>query len=112
VQALPVSALMHVGEKTFCWRYKDGHAQRLEVHTGLSDGKWIEVTNYQRPGVEGGQPWTPIDGKDQMILGDLSLLNDGAPVAVAQATDRAKVASATPDRRPAETGSSAPGPAR
>ena len=26
VRALPVSALVHVGEKTFCWTYKDGHA--------------------------------------------------------------------------------------
>ena len=42
--ALPVSALMHlgdrtilhVGEKTFCWTYKDGHAKRIEVETGSS----------------------------------------------------------------------------
>ena len=56
VWALPVSALMHIektilhiGEKTFCWTYENGHAKRIEVETGLSDGEWIEVTNRQLP---------------------------------------------------------------
>ncbi len=49
VQALPASALTQSGEKTFCWTYKDGHAQRTEIRTGISDGDWIEVTNLQRP---------------------------------------------------------------
>ena len=44
VRALPVSALTHSGDKTFCWTYKDGHAERTEVRTGVSDGEWIEVT--------------------------------------------------------------------
>ena len=43
VWALPVSALMHlgdktilqVGEKTFCWMYEDGRAKRIEVETGV-----------------------------------------------------------------------------
>ena len=46
-KALPVSALTQVGEKTFCWTYKDGHAERTEVRTGISDGEWMEVTNLQ-----------------------------------------------------------------
>jgi multidrug efflux pump subunit AcrA (membrane-fusion protein) len=112
VRALPVSALMHVGEKTFCWKYKDGHAHRLEIQTGLNDGKWIEVTQYQLPAADGLGHWTPIDDKDPMILGDLSLLTEGAPVEVARATDGAKVASATPDHRPAQTGSDTSTPAR
>ncbi len=57
VRALPVSALMHlgdktilqVGEKSFCWIYEDGHAKRIEVETGVSDGEWIEVTNRRPP---------------------------------------------------------------
>ena len=48
VRALPVSALTHSGDQTFCWMYKDGHAQRTEIQTGVSDGEWIEVTNLQR----------------------------------------------------------------
>jgi hypothetical protein len=43
-----------------------------------------------------------------VILGDLSILVDGSPVKVAPATDDAKVASATPDRRPTRTRSSVP----
>ena len=55
---------------------------RTEVQTGVSDGEWIEVTNRQRPGrrADGDDPWVPIDGTEQVILGDLSLLADGAPV--------------------------------
>ena len=97
-----VSALMRVGEKTFCWRYQHGQAQRLEVQTGLSDGKWIEVTNYEVPPAPGGADhWTPIDGKEQMILGDLTLLADGAPVEVAPPSESPKVASAGPPPGPA-----------
>ena len=58
VRALPLSALMHlgdktvlqVGEKSFCWMYENGHAKRIEVETGVSDGEWIEVTNRRAPG--------------------------------------------------------------
>jgi len=103
VRALPVSALMHVGEntvlhigeKTFCWIYEDGQAKRIEVETGLSDGEWIEVTNRQTPSLAGGvDHWTPIDGTEQVILGDLSILAEGSPVKVAPATatHEAKVA--------------------
>ena len=104
VRALPVSALMHIektilhiGEKTFCWTYENGHAKRIEVETGLSDGEWIEVTNRQTPSLAGGvDHWTPIDGTEQVILGDLSILAEGSPVKVAPAaaTNEAKVAHA------------------
>ena len=43
-------------------------------------------------------PWTPIDGTEQVILGDLSVLTDGAPVEVAPATAGTKLASETPAR--------------
>src|SRR5271157_630353 len=110
VWALPVSALMHIektilhiGEKTFCWAYENGHAKRIEVETGLNDGEWIEVTNRQLPAVAGGADnWTPIDGTEQVILGDLSILADGSPVKVAPATvtNEAKVAHASPPSGP------------
>jgi multidrug efflux pump subunit AcrA (membrane-fusion protein) len=115
VLALPVSALMHlgdktvlkVGEKTFVWMYDDGRAKRTEVETGVSDGEWIEVTNRRRAGSlaasAGDQPWTPINGTEQVILGDLSTLADGAPVTVAPASGETKVARA---RRAQESGNS------
>jgi multidrug efflux pump subunit AcrA (membrane-fusion protein) len=105
VRALPVSALMHlgdktvlqVGEKTFCWMYEDGRAKRIELETGLSDGEFIEVTNRRvsRSGATSArdESWTPIDGSEQVILGDLSILADGIPVTIAPASDATKVAS-------------------
>ena len=91
---------------------KEWHPEK--VRSGLthpvidSDGHWIEVANYQPAGADGAEQWEPIQGKEQMILGDLSLLTDGAPVEVAPTTDEAKVASTTPDRPPAKTASSVP----
>ena len=113
VHALPVSALMHLGEKTilqvgekaFCWMYEDGHANRIEVQTGISDGEWIEVTNRRAPGDNaastGDLAWTPIDGTEKMILGNLSILNEGGRVTVAPASDSTKTAAGAPGRRPA-----------
>jgi HlyD family secretion protein len=104
-KALPVAALTHSGEKTFCWTYKDGRAVRTEVRTGISDGDWIEVTNLQRsPSSRVEHPWTPVTGKEQVILGDLSILADGSPVDVAPATQAAKVATepTSGGNRPAE----------
>ena len=103
VRALPVSALTYSGEKTFCWTYKDGHAERAEVRTGVSDGDWIEVTNLQHPTKSHlDDPWSPVDGSEKVILGDLSILADGSPVEVAPATGGPKVATAGPTsgRRP------------
>ena len=75
VRALPVSALMHIektilhiGEKTFCWIYENGHAKRIEVETGLSDGEWIEVTNRQTP--IGGRRRGPLDADRRDGAGD------------------------------------------
>ncbi len=97
-RALPLSALTHTGDKTFCWKYEDGHAVRTEVQTGISDGTWIEVTNCQLPSAaDGADPWAPINGSEKVILGDLSILADGIAVAIAPATGKLeeKVASAT-----------------
>jgi multidrug efflux pump subunit AcrA (membrane-fusion protein) len=105
VRAVPVSALTHVGEKTFCWTDEDGHARRIEVQTGVSDGEWIEVTNRQVPPAPGGEEhWVPIDGKERVILGDLSILADGSPVQVAPTEQETKVASEAPasDSRPVD----------
>ncbi len=116
MQALPVSALMHlgdmtvlqVGEKAFCWMYKNGLAKRVELQTGVmgdpdpkTDERWIEVTNYRSASSEaaiaGDEAWTPFDGTEQVILGDLSILADDSPVTVAPASNATKVASGAPD---------------
>ncbi len=98
VRAMPVEALMHlgdktvlhIGEKTFCWLYNNGHAQRIELQTGVSDGKWIEVTNRRESipnaGATNEEAWTPIDGTEQVILGNLSTLAEGSHVNVVPAS--------------------------
>src|SRR4029453_11888111 len=84
------------GGQTFGWGYKDGHAVRTELETGVSDGNWVEVTHRRVPASEGSATgevaWTPIDGSEQVILGDLSILTEGSPVRVAPATSGAAVA--------------------
>ena len=92
-----MTALTHSGEKTFCWKYENGKAVRTEIQTGVSDGEWIEVTNYQLPPPDDADPWAPVNGTEQVIMGDLSILAEGGPVEVVPATEKArgKVASAT-----------------
>ena len=83
VPALPLSAITHSGDNTYCWTYKDGRSERSEIRTGVNDGEWIEVTGLRRATASGDdRPWKPIDGSEQMILGDLSTLADGARVEV------------------------------
>jgi HlyD family secretion protein len=104
VRSLPVTALMHLGDKTvlkvgdrsFCWIYEDGRAKQIEVETGITDGKWIEVTNRRASAsgaaAAGDRPWIPFDGTEKIILGNLSILTEGGPVQVAKASEPAKVA--------------------
>ena len=101
VWALPVSALMHlgdntilrVGQRSFCWTYKDGRATQVELEIGVigdagpgTDGQWIEVTNRRAAGsgtaTGAGDPWVPIDGTEQVILGDLDILTSDSTVNV------------------------------
>ncbi len=83
VHSVPVNALAYNGEKTFCWLHKDGKAVKTEVRTGVSDGKWIEVTNLQSGKTPSGDdPWKPVKGDEQVIVGDISALTDGGPVEI------------------------------
>jgi multidrug efflux pump subunit AcrA (membrane-fusion protein) len=90
VMALPEAALMRQGERTFCWRCENGRAVRTEIEIGITDGEWVEVTNRQAPPAAKGDadPWVPFDGSEQVILGDLSILTDGAAVNVAAAAEK------------------------
>ena len=104
VRALPVGALLQDGERSFCWMVENGRAVLAEVETGANDGTWIEVAARRlpsSPAAAGGRGSSiPIDGSERVILGNLSLLSDGAPVRLAAAaTVPADVASATTGRR-------------
>ncbi len=93
--------MTYIGEKTYFWKYDNGKAIKTEVQTGISDGEWIEVTNRQLPPApNGADPWTPIDGSEQVIVAeDLSILTDGGPVACSNAPAKNEVAKAKTDSR-------------
>ncbi len=114
VRALPMAALSYRGNQAFCWRYEDGKAVRTEIRTGVSDENWIEVTHRRVSGTPTGRAgmrsWTPIDGSEQVILGDLSILAQGARVRVAPATGESNVAKA--DARPSDGSSASPAGSR
>jgi multidrug efflux pump subunit AcrA (membrane-fusion protein) len=97
VRALPLESLVHNGDQTFCWLCENGKAVKTELETGISDDDWIEVTNRRPPvppeAPSDSVPWTPIDGREQVIVGDLSALVDGAPVNVKPAGPETKTAS-------------------
>ena len=47
---------------------------RTEVETGISDGEWIEVTNRRVKSDSGGEDnWVPIDGSEQVLVGDKTI---------------------------------------
>lgn len=76
--AVPVAALTHTGDRTYLWRNENGKSVRTEVRVGVTDGEWTEVTDR----LQGADTWVPMDGTEQVILGDLSILTDGGPVKV------------------------------
>jgi multidrug efflux pump subunit AcrA (membrane-fusion protein) len=72
VWALPLGALERIGDKTFYWGYDNGRVVRTEVQTGVRDDKWIEVAKRRSSGPGGDDHWEPIDGSEQVSLGDPS----------------------------------------
>ena len=86
VRALPKPALTHAGGKSFIWRYVDGHAERTEIQTGLTDGEWVEITNrHVKTSSDDQEEWEPIDPSEQVLVGTkLTTLTDGAAVRLAE----------------------------
>ncbi len=89
VRSLPVAAFAESGENTYCWFNVNGKAHRVAVRTGITDGDWVEVTTWDKGGSSENGDWTPFDGTEKVILGDLSILEEGSPVAVG-GSDQAK----------------------
>jgi HlyD family secretion protein len=90
VRGLPLDAIVYSGSQSFCWEYHDGHAIRTEVQTGISDDEWIEVTSRRASSsldaARSEESWVPVDGSEQVILGELASLTDGGPVRIAPET--------------------------
>ncbi len=80
--SVPKSALTHAGGKSFIWRYDNGRARRTEIHTGVEDGKWIELTNRHldtKSAIE--EEWAPITSAEKVLTGSkLSTLMEGQRV--------------------------------
>jgi len=103
VRAVPEAALTYVGDRIYCWLHDDGKARRVEVRTGISDGEWIEVTSLERPVTsKADHPWTPVTGAESVILGDLSILADGAAVQVVPGGEKSEGAPETTAQGPVE----------
>ncbi len=104
VRTLPLAALSYSGEKTYCWQHENGKAVRTEVQTGVSNGKYIEITGLQQvPAPVGTDPWGQVDGSEEVILGDLSVLADGGPVEVLPTSGAEKIATEGPDKTQPES---------
>ena len=84
--------------------HENGKSRRTEIETGVSDGLRMDVTSRRVAGSreeDGSEaPWMAIDGSEQVILGDLSILTDGGPVRIAPAKGAEYVVEAD-SRRPA-----------
>jgi hypothetical protein len=66
--------------KAYFWACRDDCATRMEIQTGISDGRWIEVLK-RRPMGKADAPWVPIDGSVPVIVtDDASGLSEGAAV--------------------------------
>lgn len=82
-KAVPAEALVRSGDQVFCWLYRDGKAYRHEVRTGINDGDWYELTDLRSDNItKSDDGWKPIDGSEQVILGDLSILAEAEPVEI------------------------------
>jgi HlyD family secretion protein len=77
VRALPMGAVVELGNQNCCFIYDNGKAIQTPVQTGVNDGKWIEVAKKRAP-----EGWTNFTGDEEVILGDLSELSDGQKVEV------------------------------
>jgi HlyD family secretion protein len=106
-RALPTAAVTSIDGMSYCWTYDNGRAAKTEIETGVCDGRWIEVIRRRAGGAAAATkdeaPWTPIDGSERVILGDLPALRDGAPVQVAPAS-RGPDSHPSDPPAPAETG--------
>jgi multidrug efflux pump subunit AcrA (membrane-fusion protein) len=120
VFALPRRALDYRGETTFFWTYDNGRAVKTEVQTGVTDDEWVEVTRRRPTGVAHAisekskagngakeaqmaaeaKSWKPIDGSEQVIVGDLTVLADKEPVQLAPEGEAAEGESGSPGNGP------------
>jgi hypothetical protein len=80
---VPLSAIVQLGNKNYCFLLKQGKAVQTQVLAGITDGSWIEIiekvsqTSWTKEG-----PRVPFSGADEIVVGNLSEIKDGEEVKV------------------------------
>ena len=83
VRTLPLAALVHSGDQTFYWSETAVGGPRSRRYQ-----RWRVDRGHQSPRLSSSAApssdvaWVPIDGTEQVIDGDVSMLTDGTPVRV------------------------------
>ncbi len=77
VRALPLAAIIEIGNQNCCYLCDNGKAVQTPVQVGIDDGTWVEVAKKRA-----GGEWTPFTGAEEVILGDLTEIKDGQRVQV------------------------------
>jgi multidrug efflux pump subunit AcrA (membrane-fusion protein) len=114
VRALPRNSLVRSGGRNYFWSCVENKAHRNEVQTGVTDGHWVEVIKRRSAADDETaetDAWDPMDGSEQVIVGDLSLLTEGAPVTVSH-QDKTPTAAENRTARGAAGSGHAPPPVR
>jgi HlyD family secretion protein len=79
VRAVPLAAVIEIGNENSVYLHKDGKAYRTPVETGVNDGKYIEVIRKRIK-----RQWEPFTGEEEVIIGDLAELRNGEKVQIAK----------------------------
>jgi HlyD family secretion protein len=84
VRAVPLGAIITIGNQPCCYCVVAGKAVRMPVQVGVTNGSWIELIKKKMPSVGTGEPeWVDFTG-DEMVVssGNLTELVDGQAVTV------------------------------
>jgi HlyD family secretion protein len=86
VRAVPLNAIIEIGNQPCIYCVVDGKAVKTPVMLGVSDGNWIEVGKKKMQSVSTGRPeWVDFTGQEAVISsGNLPELIDGQAVTVIQ----------------------------
>jgi multidrug efflux pump subunit AcrA (membrane-fusion protein) len=83
---IPATAIVYRGTRATCYLIEDGKVHRVQVETGLTDGKWTEVLRQKvETGPKAGQ-WVAFDEHQHVVADRTDELSDGAKIELAANT--------------------------
>lgn len=80
---LPTGAVVRQGDTAYAVAVRDGHAVRVPVQAGVSDGKFVEVFAKQEPVADGKPAWVPLTGSERFVASGAASLGEGQAVTAA-----------------------------